>query len=181
MIEGVTAHEENLCQLLVVVSHHSWSRRLLRQGKQVVNILDGTECLLPELELDGGVELRETSIEVVLQCVGIREVDGMWLMCILCDIRKMQTKSLAETAELDFPLVLQTELECLLGDLLHRQSCYVIEKDRYRTNLVDSLQPRIVFQSLESSPVALPKELEPRRNQSPVCPILGLIAAHRTE
>ena len=57
----------------------------------------------------------------------------------------MQTKGLAETAELDLALVLQAELECLLGDLLYRQSCYVIEKDMDRTNLVDGLQPCIVL------------------------------------
>jgi hypothetical protein len=36
-------------------------------GEEVVQALHGTECLLPELELDGGVELREARVEVVLE------------------------------------------------------------------------------------------------------------------
>jgi len=41
----------------------------------------------------------------------------------------MSTERLAETTELGFPTVLYTELECLLGNLLHMNQDYG-SKDR---------------------------------------------------
>ena len=86
-------------------------------------------------------------------------------------------------AEFDLALVLQAELERLLGDLLYERSCYITygHANAVKTNLVDRLQPRIVVQRLQSSPVALPKELEPRDDQGPVSLILGLISADGAE
>jgi hypothetical protein len=62
--------------------------------------------------------LRESSVKVVLEGVGIREVDRVWLMRVLGYVGQMESKSLAETTELDFALVLQTKFERLLCDLL---------------------------------------------------------------
>ena len=55
---------------------------------------------------------------MALQSLGVLEVDSVGLVCILCHICKLQTESLAKTAELDLTLVLQTESERLLGNLL---------------------------------------------------------------
>jgi hypothetical protein len=62
--------------------------------------------------------LRESSVKVVLEGVGIREIDRVWLMRVLGYVGQMESKSLAETTELDFALVLQTKFERLLCDLL---------------------------------------------------------------
>ena len=62
--------------------------------------------------------MRESSVKVVLEGVGIREVDRVWLMRVLGYVGQMESKSLAETTELDFALVLQTKFERLLCDLL---------------------------------------------------------------
>ena len=71
MVESVPAHEENLRQFLVVVGHHRWPRSLLRHREKVVDILDGAECLLPELEFHRRVELCEPGIQMVLEGIGI--------------------------------------------------------------------------------------------------------------
>jgi len=70
-----------------------------------VDILDGAEGFLPELELDTRVELGETGIEVVLEGIGVGEVDGVGLVGVFCDIREVETEGLAETSEFDFALV----------------------------------------------------------------------------
>ena len=54
----------------------------------------------------------------MLEGVGIREVDRVWLMRVLGYVGQMESKRLAETTELDFALVLQTKFERLLCDLL---------------------------------------------------------------
>ena len=109
---------------------------------------------------------------MVLGGIRIGQVDGVWVVRVLCYVGKVQAESLAETAELGLALVLQAELDGLLGDLLYERSRYITYEhvNAVKTNLVDCLQPRIVFQRLQSSPVALPKELKPRGDQSPVGP-----------
>ena len=47
--------------------------------------------------------------------------------------------------------------------------------------LVDGLEPSIIFERLERGAVALPEELEPRRNKRPIRPILALIPADRAK
>jgi hypothetical protein len=39
-------------------------------------------------------------------------------VCIFCDVGEVQAESFAEASEFDFSLVLEAELERLLGDLL---------------------------------------------------------------
>ena len=120
---------------------------------------------------------------MVLGGIRIGQVDGVWVVRVLCYVGKVQAESLAETAKLDFALVLQAELEGLLGNLLHGRSRYLMYEraNAVSTNLVDRLQPRIVFQSLQSRPVALPQELEPWGDQGPVGSVLGLVSADRAE
>lgn len=119
VVQGVAAHEENLRQFLIVVGHHGWPGRLLRHRQKVVYILDRSERLLPELELNGSVQLREPGVKMTLERLRVLKVDGMRLVCVFGYIGKMESQSFAEATELDFSLVLQAELEGLLGDLLH--------------------------------------------------------------
>ena len=55
---------------------------------------------------------------MMLQSIRVGKIDGMKLIGILRHISQMQSKSFAQTAELDSALVLQAELESLLCDLL---------------------------------------------------------------
>lgn len=118
MEQGIPAREENPRELFIVVRHHRRARGLLGHGEEVVDVLDGAEGLLPELELDRRVELREARVEVVLQRIRVGEVDAVRLVRILGDIAEMQAQRLAEPPELDLALVLEAELERLLRDLL---------------------------------------------------------------
>ena len=122
MVKSITAHKENLRQLLVVVGHHARPRRLLGHREQVVDVLDGAEGLLPELELDGRVQLREARVEVALERVRVLEVDRVRLVRVLGHVRQVQAQSLAQAAELDLALVLQAERERLLRDVLRMNS-----------------------------------------------------------
>ena len=94
MVESVPAHEENPRELLVVVGHHGRPRSLLGHREKVVDILDGTERLLPELELHGRVELCEAGIQMVLEGIRVGKVDGMGLVRVLGDVPEVQTERL---------------------------------------------------------------------------------------
>ncbi len=83
-----------------------------------MHIFDRPVCLLPELKLYRGVELGKSCVEMVLEGVGIGKVDGMLLMRIFRDISQVQAERLAESAELDLPLMFKAELERLLCNLL---------------------------------------------------------------
>lgn len=87
-----------------------------------MNIFDRTESFLPKLELDAGVELSESSIEVSLEGIRVGEVDGVSLVDIFGNVGKMETEGLAEAAEFDLASVLQAKLECLGSDLLKLNS-----------------------------------------------------------
>jgi len=55
---------------------------------------------------------------MMLEGIGIGEVDRVRLMRVFGNICEVQTKCLAEATELDFALVLETEFKGLLCDLL---------------------------------------------------------------
>ena len=54
----------------------------------------------------------------MLQRIGVGEVDRVRLMRVFSDVGEVQTQRLAESAELDFALMLEAEAESLLCDLL---------------------------------------------------------------
>ena len=104
-------------------------------------------------------------------------------MRVLGDIREVKTQSLAKTSEFDLALMFQAELEGLLCNLLyHRKSINkrisILLRNVY---LIDSLQPRVVFQRFECGTIALPEELEPGRHKRSICAILILITANGAE
>jgi hypothetical protein len=81
-----------------------------------VDVLGGAEALLPQLELDGRVELLEARVEVALERVGVVEVDRVGLVGVLLGGGEVGTEGLAEAAELGLALVLEAELERLVAD-----------------------------------------------------------------
>jgi hypothetical protein len=44
-----------------------------------MDILDGTKSFLPQLQLDRCIELGEAGIEVMLEGIGVRKVNGVRL------------------------------------------------------------------------------------------------------
>lgn len=111
---------EDPSQLLVVVGHHRGLLSLLARGvgEQTLDVLDGAEGLLPELEIDGRVELLEPGLQVSGEDVGVREVDGIGLVGVLVDGSEVLSDDLAESSELGLSSVLNAELEGLVDDLL---------------------------------------------------------------
>ena len=118
VVESIATHEEDSRELFVVVGHHSWSWGLLGHRKQIVDIFHGAEGFLPELKFDRGVKLSEASIKMMLKSFRVSKVDRMSLVGVFGDVGKVQAERFAKTAELDLSLMLQTEFESLLGDLL---------------------------------------------------------------
>lgn len=49
------------------------------------------------------------------------------------------------------------------------------------TYLVYSLKPSVVLEGLQSCAIALPQELEPWRDKSPVRPVFALVPTHSSE
>ena len=86
MEQRIPRRKEDARKLLVVVGHHRGAGCLLSHGEEVMNVLNRTEGLLPELKLDGGVELREARVEVVLERVTVGQVDRVWLVRVFGDV-----------------------------------------------------------------------------------------------
>ena len=136
---------EHSGELLVVVCHHGRLLGLLarRVGEQSLDVLDGSERLLPELELDGRVELLEPGLEVSGEHVRVGEVDGVGLVGVLVDGGEVLSDDLAQSSELGLSGVLDAELERLVDD-----------------RLVDDLESGRVSEDLETDSEALPEEPE---------------------
>ena len=66
-----------------------------------MDVFDRAERFLPELKVDEGIELGEAGVEMVLEGIGIGQVDRMWLVGVLGYTGKVQAESLLETAKLD--------------------------------------------------------------------------------
>ncbi len=164
MEEVVVRDHKDTGELLVVVSHHGGARSLLGHGEEVMDVLDGAEGLLPELELDGGIELGKGGVEVTLKGVLVGEVDGMGVVRVTGNVLEMLSEHFAETTELGLALVLEAELESLVGDLL-----------------VGHFETSIVAKDVESSAVGLPEELEPRGDEDAVGTVLVLVGANGAE
>lgn len=134
----VFANEEDLGKLLVVVGHHEGLGSLLGHGEEVVNVLDGTEGLLPELQVRGGIELHETGVQVALQGIRVAQVDGVGLVLVLGGGLQVRAKQVAQTTELGLALVLETELERLVGNHLGIKLKELCQQDAFQTILVDT-------------------------------------------
>lgn len=73
--EVVLADAEDLDHLLVEARHHARLGSALAHADEAVDVLSRAEGLLPELEIDGRVELLEARVEVALEGIGVVEVD----------------------------------------------------------------------------------------------------------
>src|SRR5690606_38415449 len=69
--EVVVGDKENTGELLVVVGHHDVLGLLLGEVEEGVDILNGAEGLLPELKLNGNIELLEAGVQMTLESVGV--------------------------------------------------------------------------------------------------------------
>lgn len=156
--EVVLANKENAGELLVVVGHHNVLGGALAEVQQGVDILNAAESLLPQLQLNGNVQLLEASVEVALQGVGVAQVDGVHLGRVLGGILDVVAQELTQAAELSLAGVLLAELEGLEG-----------------SRLIHDLETGIVLQDLEDGAVSLPQELEPRGDNGAVGTVARLL------
>lgn len=164
MEEVVLADEEDTGKLLEVVGHHDVLGGTLAQAEQGVGVLDTLEGLLPQLKLDGDVELLEAGVQVSLQGVGVAQVDGVHLGLVLGGILEMVAEQLAQSSELGLSGVAKTELEGLVGG-----------------GLIHDLESGIVLEDVEDGTVRLPEELQPGGDDGSVGPVTGLLAGNGRE
>jgi hypothetical protein len=156
--EVVLANKENAGELLVVVGHHDVLGGALAEVQQSVDVLNAAESLLPQLQLNGDVQLLEAGVKVTLQGVGVAQVDGVHLRRVLGGILDVVAQELTQAAELGLAGVLLAELEGLQG-----------------SRLVHNLETGIVLQDLENGAVGLPQELEPRSDDGAVGTVARLL------
>ena len=108
----VAALPEDQRQLLVVVGHHFGLEGLLGQRHEAVNVLDGLVGLLPQLHLDGSIQLDQPRVQVPLLGLGAVEVDRVGRRVLLLDDQVQVVPQLVtELPELSLALVLQTKPE----------------------------------------------------------------------
>ena len=106
----VAALPEDQRQLLVVVGHHLGLEGLLGQRHEAMDILDCLVGLLPELHLDGGVQLDQPCVQVPLLGLRAVQVDGVGRRVLLLDDQVQVIPQLvAELSELSLALILQTK------------------------------------------------------------------------
>lgn len=78
--------------LRVVVSHDGGSWRLLGQSNQAMDVLDRLEGLLPELHVDGRLQLNKTRVQMHGLRFWVVQVDGPLLVLVLVDVAKMSAQ-----------------------------------------------------------------------------------------
>lgn len=115
-----TFGSEDLGELVVVVGHHASFGRPLGAGvdEKTVNILDGSESLLPQLELDGIIQLNESQVEVSREGVDVGKVDGKGLVRVLLSVLQFLSDLFTQSSELALSVVDLAKVESLQGDVL---------------------------------------------------------------
>lgn len=101
----MTRLPEDESQLLVVVGHGLRHGRLLGQVHETVDVLDGLVGFLPQLHLDGRVELHQTSVLVQLLRLGLGNAHVGDLRRQLLDVLEMLAQLVAQLAELSLAVV----------------------------------------------------------------------------
>ena len=164
MVQVVLRHPEHLGELGKVRRHHLGIGRPLQDDAQAVDVLDGAERLLPQFKLRRGLQLLESSLEVVLLGLGERQIGPVALVAVLHQVRQVVAQNLAQAAELGSALV---------GDAEGKRA--VCRHGVQRLELV------VVTQNLEDRAVRFPKELEPGRHSLAVRAILFALHRDRLE
>ena len=82
-----------------------------------MDVLDRAVGLLPEVELGGGLQLREPRGQVQLEALGRVEIDVLRLGCVLGDVGEVVPQDLAEPSELGVALVPEKDSTYLLEAL----------------------------------------------------------------
>ena len=160
----VLADEEDTGKLLVVVGYYDVLGGALAEAEEGVDILNTAKSLLPELELNGDVELLEAGLKVTLQSIGVVQVNSVHLSRVLGGGLDMVAEKLAKAAELGLADVLEAEVEGLHGGAL-----------------VEDLKTSIVPENIQNSAVGLPKELKPRGDDSAVGTVARLLTGNGSE
>ena len=75
MEQLVAALPEHQSQLLIVAGHDLGREGLLGQGHEPVDVLDSFVGLLPQLHLDGSVQLSQPRVQVPLLGLRVVQVD----------------------------------------------------------------------------------------------------------
>jgi len=106
-------------QLLVVVGHHLRLEHLLGERHESVDVLHGLVSLLPELHVDGSVELDQPGVQVHLLRLRVVQVDRVcrWVL-VLDDQVQMVPEFVTKLPKFSFPLVLEAKLESLLSNVV---------------------------------------------------------------
>lgn len=139
--EVVLRDPEELGHLLIVNGELCVGNGNLAVDNDVdLDVLNGLESLLPELELDGSVKLGkadgELEVDVVLSLVVLR--------VHLHRVGLMSAEQLSQAAELVHTLIVEAELKGVLAGLL-----------------VEVLEAGVVAEDLEDGAIGLPEEAEP--------------------
>ena len=135
----VAALPEDERQLLVVVGHHLGLEGLLGQRHEAVDVLDGLVGLLPELHLDGGVQLHQSRVQVPLLGLRAVEVDRVGRRVLLLDDQiQMVPQLVTELPELGLTLILQTEPE--QKEKLHKQYSNKIKQKCFACSSFDGFK-----------------------------------------
>lgn len=114
--EVVLSDAKHAHHLLVEGGHHARFGRALGHAHEAVDVLGGAEGLLPELEVDGRVELLEARVEVTLERVGVVEVDRVRLVRVFLRRSEVRAERLGQTTELGLALVREAERKRLVRD-----------------------------------------------------------------
>ena len=155
--ERVARDPEDARQLRMVRRHRLrlWAER--HDGEHRMHVLDGAIRLLPQLHVDGRVELREPRLEMRLHRLWC---ERLLLLPFWVDLRlrlDVVTQDLAQAAELDRALVFEAEAEGLQA--------------RVAVELVELC---VVAQHVEDGAVRLPQKFEGRRDDLAVGALLAV-------
>lgn len=165
MEQDVTGLPEDERQLLVVVCHHLRLEHLLGERHESMDVLHGFVSLLPQLHVDGSVELNQPRVQVHLLGLGVVQVDRVCRRVLVLDDQiQMVPEFVTELPELRFPLVLEAKLESLLSDVV-----------------IETLHTGVGSKQLKTLTVGFPQKLDPGHKDSPVRPILGSFSGHCAE
>lgn len=69
MEQPIASHQVDFGLLAVEIFQQSWFRYLSADTQKIVDLLDSFESLLPEIHLDGVLQLLKTDVHQALNCL----------------------------------------------------------------------------------------------------------------
>jgi len=162
----VCLHKDN-AELGVELRELSRMRLSLGDVHKVVNVFNCFERLLPELDLNAKVELRDSDVQMNRLRLGILKRyrdSSVFALCASSDLVQVASESVGKSSELILSVVLDAEGHRELGDIL-----------------VKSLDWLVVSKKIETVSVCVPEELDPWNENLNICPILSVLAGNSAE